>query len=336
VLETLDDLLAVVDRLYPSDAPQVFALLQAVRRVRAGESSSVVARAAHTTRARIESLAAAADPIAAAFGCDLATAGQAEAMRRPREMLGQLLLGEVAERVFEDIYKRTMGTDELVLEDDRSSRNETDYRVLNGHRRPVFRVNIKFHGTLFRNARDLVGLDPEDCFALATYKIYQGLQKHENERFPYIFVIVGVAGMTGASVGEAIPEDLTHLVSLVHGAAAGKVSGKRSIEESVVAHVLASDEPGPIKTARDRFHAQIEAAEWRVLSARRADHLLREKLFDRVYAVRVRAFARNYRNAELDMHFSLKDDLTPLPTFLEALKTRGLHGVSVDLERGLI
>ncbi|PYQ40703.1 MAG: hypothetical protein DMF77_17825, partial [Acidobacteria bacterium] len=109
----------------------------------------------------------AADPIAAVLGVSLSDAAAPEAMRRPRDIIGQLLLGEIAERAFEKIYKATMGTDELVLEDDRGSRNDTDYRVLNGHGRPVFRINIKFHGTLFRNARALVDLEPEDCFALA-------------------------------------------------------------------------------------------------------------------------------------------------------------------------
>ena len=90
------------------------------------------------------------------------------------------------------------------------------------------------------------------------------------------------------------------------------------------------------KVIKKQFAEEIEHAEWRVLSARRADILLREKLFDRVYAVRVRAFARNYRNAELDMHFSLKEDLTPLEDFLESLKSHGLHGLTARLERGLI
>ena len=63
---------------------------------------------------------------------------------------------------------------------------------------------------------------------------------------------------------------------------------------------------------------------------------MREKLFDRVYAVRVRAFARNYRNAELDMHFSLTQDLTPLRAFLTNARERGLHGLAVDLESGQI
>ena len=334
MLRNLDDLLQVVGRLYPEGPPQPFPLLAVVNQVKAGADAGALARAAHTTRRRLESLAGAADPLLDLFGCTLASASEAEAMRRPQGMIGQLLLGEVAERAFERIYRETMGTNELILEDDRSSRNETDYRVLNGQRRPVFRINIKFYGTLFRNARDLVGLDPEDCFALATYKIHQGLQKHEAERLPYVFVIVGVPGLTGASEGAVVPEDLAHLVSLVH--AAKGVPGKRSIEERVVANLIDAEQTEPFRTELTRFREEIEAADWYALSARRADRLLRDKLFERVYAVRVRAFARNYRNAELDMHFSLSQDLTPLKAFLTNAKERGLHGLAVDLESGAI
>jgi hypothetical protein len=334
VLRSLDDLLGLIGRLYPENPPAPFLLLQGIERVKAGEDAGQVARSVRSTKKRLEGLTAAADPLVELFGCGLASASETEAMRRPRGMIGQLLLGELAERAFERIYKETMGTDELTLEDAREARNETDYRVLNGQRRPVFRINIKFYGTLFRNARDLVGLEPEDCFALATYKIYQGLQKHESERLPYVFVIVGVPGLTGASVGAAVPEDLAHLVSLVH--AAEGVPGKRAIEERVVASLIDSEQPEPFRTDLTRFREEIEAADWYALSARRADRLLRDKLFDRVYAVRVRAFARNYRNAELDMHFSLTQDLTPLKTFLASAKERGLHGLAVDLERGVL
>lgn len=334
MLRSLDDLLGLIGRLYPGDPPQPFLLLDGVNRVVAGEDAGQVARAVHSTRKRLEALAAAADPLQEIFGCDLASAAEPDAMRRPQAMIGQLLLGELAERAFETIYKETMGTDELILEDAREARNETDYRVLNGQRRPVFRINIKFHGTLFRNARDLVGLEPEDCFALATYKIYQGLQKHESERLPYVFVIVGVPGLTGTSVGAAAPHDLVHLVSLLH--AAKGVPGKRKIEERVVAHLVDSEQPEPFRTELTRFREAIAAADWYALSARRADRLLRDKLFNRVYAVRVRAFARNYRNAELDMHFSLAQDLTPLKVFLANARERGLHGLAVDLERGVL
>jgi hypothetical protein len=308
--------------------------LHGLQDIKAGQDAKVVARAVRSTPKRLNALAAAADPVTALLGTDLAAAASPEAMRRPRGMIGQLLLGELAERAFESIYKETMGTDDLILEDSREARNETDYRVLNGQRRPVFRINIKFHGTLFRKAQDLVGLEPGDCFALATYKIYQGLQKHESERLPYVFVVVGVAGLTGASVGAAIPEDLAHLISLVH--AASRIPGKRSIEERVVAYLLEAESSEPFRADIARCEDEMLSADWYALSARRADRLLRDKLFDRVFAVRVRGFTRNYRNAELDMHFSLREDLTPLKQFLKSARERGLHGLAVDLERGLV
>ena len=242
-------------------------------------------------------------------------------------MVGSLLLGEIAERVFEDIYKRTMDTDDLRLEDARKSRNDTDYRVLNGRGRPVFRINIKFHGSQFRNAKDLVGLEPLDCFALATYKIDQGLRKQEQEVIPYLFVIVGVPNLTGVVAGAAVPDDLAQIVALCS-------SGKRDVEERVVRFLLQREaEHGDPDIAT--FRTQIESATWYVLSARRADILLREKLFDRVYAVRVRGFAQQYRNAEVDMHFSLQSDLTLLTRFLAELKERGLPGLTGTLERGM-
>jgi hypothetical protein len=75
-------------------------------------------------------------------------------------------------------------------------------------------------------------------------------------------------------------------------------------------------------------------ADWYVLSARRADKLLQDMLFERAYALRVRGFARNYRGAELDMHFSLSGDLSPLTRFLEVLREDGMPGLVSRLERG--
>lgn len=131
-----------------------------------------------------------------------------------------------------------------------------------------------------------------------------------------------------------VPEDLAHLIPLVH--AAKDVPGKRGIEERVVGFLIDTEQPEPFRSKLRQFRGAIEAADWYALSARRADPLLREKLSERVYAVRVRAFARNYRNAELDMHFSLTADLTPLRAFLSSARERGLHGLAIDLERGVV
>lgn len=335
MLTSVDDLLAAVHELFPEGMPRAFALIEVADQVqKAQKTPKEAAAAVKSNVSTINKLAASTDPIAAVLKVGLVETGQADAMVKPRNLVGQLLLGEIAERAFVDIYRETMGTDELRLEDDRSSRNDTDYRVVNGQGRPVFRINIKFHGTAFRNARDLVGLEPEDSFALATYKIHQGLQRHETERLPYVFVIVGVPGLTGAAAANAMPERFAHLVSLVH--AAKGIPGKRAMEERIVTYLLDSDRTPSLQAELKHFKDQVRVAPWYAMSARRAAAVMRDKLFERVYAVRVRAFARNYRNAELDMHFSLTHDLTPLADFLKSARERGIHGLAVDLERGVI
>lgn len=106
------------------------------------------------------------------------------------------------------------------------------------------------------------------------------------------------------------------------------------MEDAIIGHLLGPETFHPLIPGLTGFTQRVQTARWRVLSARKADGLLREKLFDRVYAVRVRAFARNCRNAELDMHFSLTHDLTPLDAFLAALREHGLPWVTAALERG--
>jgi hypothetical protein len=188
-------------------------------------------------------------------------------------------------------------------------------------------MNIKFIGSTFRRGPELVGLSPQDCFPLATYKIFGALQKQEEEHLPYIFVVVGVPNLTAVSVqSELAPQD-TEIIALMSKST--RVSGKRNIEDKVVDRIVAQNSP-----AFARVYDQIRAAEWFILSARKADKLLRELLFERVYALKIRGFAQQFRRAELDMHYSLKQDLITFKHFLHVLKEEGQTKVTSLLERG--
>ncbi len=81
-------------------------------------------------------------------------------------------------------------------------------------------------------------------------------------------------------------------------------------------------------------YQRIRNAEWYVLSARRADILLHERLYERVYALRIPGFTRQFGRAEVDMHFSLSKDLVSLAEFLRVLRTDGQGKVTTMLERG--
>lgn len=334
---SLDDasLAGLLRKVFGADAPpKPLQLIDpALRAIRGELTIEQATRIAHTTRSTMSRVVGSANPVREIIGGEVpALTEQAE--QSVRQSLGQLLIGNLAERSFERTYKETVGTTELELRDDRGRRGETDYLVFNGQGRQVFRINIKFHGSQFRRALELVGLPPEDCFALATYKIHAALRRQEAEHLPYIFVIVGVPGLTGGSVGSIIPHDLIHLAALPRLMSA--VTGIRQIEDRIVDAVTRSPSDFGLEDALSGYAGLIQQADWYVLSARRADLLLRSKLFERAYALRVRAFARNYRGAELDMHFSLAEDLNPLTQFLVILRDDGLQSLVSRLERGTL
>lgn len=326
-------ILKAAKQVYGDNIPiKPLRLIAALDELRSGADAREVARRVGTTAKRLSDTAEADDPAMAAFGRSLAEVRNDAALaKKVRRSLGRLLLGRVAETEFEAIYKHEMGTEELRLDDDREERNDTDYLVRNGGGRTIFRVNIKFFGSVFRSAQVMVGLDPGDCFALATYKINQGMEKQKAEAWPYLFVIVGVPDLTPDVAGSAIPHDLLHLCMMVF--ASPKAEKKRDVEDAIVEHMMRADDPA-IRTIVEEFGAKMRVAPWYVLSARRADTLLRKLLFERVYAVRVRGFTQNYSGAEVDMHFSLKKDLTPLTEFLHQVKKDGLPKISVLLDRG--
>ena len=208
------------------------------------------------------------------------------------------------------------------IEDHRPSRTDTDYRLLNGGGRPVCRFNIKFRGTLFRSAKDYVGLEPHDCFALATYKIRNALRRQTQEALPYVFVVLSVPDLNAGEVGKLIPDDYVWALALLRG--------KRIVEETIADRLRAAD----YITRFESIFARMPEGEFRVISAEKANRLLREKLLERVHALTVKSFTRAFRNAEVDMHFSLSTELTPVREFLEALLRDSPQKFAVRLYRG--
>ena len=76
------------------------------------------------------------------------------------------------------------------------------------------RINIKVHGARFHRAAELVHLEPNDCFALATHKIHSSLRKQEQEGLPHFFAIVGVSDLSGENVASRIPTRFIDAASL--------------------------------------------------------------------------------------------------------------------------
>jgi hypothetical protein len=246
-------------------------------------------------------------------------------VHRVRFRLAQLLLGALTEERFSR-EKEALTAGRLTVEDHRLGRTDTDYRVLDGGGRPIFRINIKFHGTAFAKAQEYVGLAPDDCFALATYKINQALVRQRAEALPYVFLVLSCLGLTSESVSDIVPGRFGWFLSVATN------FPKRDIEEAMVASLLTPRNASLLSDIRK----SIAESEFRVLSAARAEHLLKNKLFERVFALRQRAFTKTFRNAELDMHFSLRQEMVPVRDFLATVASESPQRLTVLLDRGEI
>jgi hypothetical protein len=316
-----------LSKLFESDEwPKPLHLLQGLRLIQAGSSIEEAARLIGTTVQRLSKVHDSPDAIQEILHPTpdkLTDKGR----EKTKQIIGQLILGRCAELAFEDIYKKEMATEELDLVDTREGGTDTDYRLYNGAGKAIYRINIKFHGSYFRKAKDLVGLKPEDCFPLATYKILAALQKQEKEHLPYIFVIVGVRHLVASSVAEPIEASAINILNYLR--ASKKLTRKRKIEDRFVDYLVREKHP----VISENYH-KIRSADWHIISARRAEKLLREHLFERVYALRVRSFTQSYRGAEVDMHFSISHDLTTLSDFLHTIRTDNLYKVTAMLSDG--
>src|SRR5262249_3777721 len=150
--------------------------------------------------------------------------------RAKREkQLGQMLLGVAAEAAFIENYESGLEAQGLSLEDLREGRGNSDYCVMQKEA-PWCQLNIKFHGSRFLKAKELVGLDPEDSFALATYKINGALEEQRAKGIPYVFAIVGVSDISASTVGQAIPAAFTDANALIGKATANGIR-KRDFED---------------------------------------------------------------------------------------------------------
>ncbi|HEV2363275.1 MAG TPA: hypothetical protein VGS12_03650 [Caulobacteraceae bacterium] len=249
-------------------------------------------------------------------------------LARIRRVLGSLIIGQAAEKAFESIYGETMQTTEVRLEDDRAQRSDADFILRNGANRPLYRMNIKLHGSQFRKAKEQVGLDPADCFPLATYKIAAALEKQNVGHLPYLFIVVTVPGLRAEEIGSSLPEHVSAGVVL------GKrliTSGKRDLEERFIAAHERTD-PAFYAGVAER----LRSGRWFIFSARRAEILMKDKLFERVFALRQPGFNRAFKNAEIDMHLSFSKDTTTLRDFLERSASLSSSQLYSMIERGTI
>lgn len=314
----LDKYIRLMLEVFPTVEPRLLIQAKAVNEVLTGRSLESVARAASIQKHRLKLWVSAIEANGLYYWLDKQEPTQ-ERFKRARQGIAQMLLGTLAEDHFKATAGSILGDQGYRTEDQRVGRTDTDFRLIGPERRAICRLNIKFHGTLFRESVDYVGVSTDDCFALATYKIHGALRRQEEERLPYIFVILSAPQVPRVSIENSISDDWVWLAAI----------SDRATEEAIVERLRNEAWVAPIQD-------QIRASEFKVLSARRAYNLLRDHLFDRVHALRLRGFTRTFRNAEIDMHLSLQNEMTPFADFLGLLADRGPLELALRLDRGEI
>ena len=128
--------------------------------------------------------------------------------------------------------------------------------------------------------------------------------------------------LSAADVGRLVPDDYVWALAAI--------GGKMTVEEEIVSRLLRPDYLSQFHSIFDR----MPEGQFRVISAKKASKLLIEKLFQRVHALSLKGFTRKFRNAEVDMHFSLSQELTPVRTFLQLLIEESPQKFAVRLYTG--
>jgi hypothetical protein len=234
-------------------------------------------------------------------------------LRRGRNQAFQnLVVGTIAERVFRGRDLADLEVVGFIVCDLHERGESRDYTIeRDGLELPI---NVKVASTLFRNARQTVGLDPEDCVPISTYKAIGAC-----ERVPDL-VYVDLVDFT-------LREKVDAFMHALEGSLA-------------LAWALLSWYGGPgVKRAQDEYVATLfgqhgnallklapGVASYRVISAQRVLAIMRTNP-RRVPGLGVKAAGTGTFNAEVNVHVSVERETVAWDDVAEMLRRDGIQAV---------
>lgn len=205
----------------------------------------------------------------------------------------------------------------LTYSDDRDSGTLTDFTLREGELE--LPINIKNAGTRFERAKELVGLEPDDCIPIPAYKAYAALEATPN----LIYVI---------SVDYGLVARLDNLLAQVLGREEGIVW---SLLKRYGGHGVQSAENAFIfSTTRKYWEAFSRTAEDRpfhVISARRAVRILQTKP-QRTPGIGLKAWGTG-ANAEVNVHVSIREETTPWSVVRDRIVSKGIADILQAVNR---
>ncbi len=238
----------------------------------------------------------------------------------PRERIGsaenavtKLFPATITEQRFLELVDNLRGQRSTVsYRDEREAGHGfTDVTLIEGD--AELPVNIKVASTRFENARQLVGLDPNDCVPIPAYKAHGAL-----EDFPNLVYVVAVDYQLIGKLSTGLPALL-------------------DAKEKIVWDLLNKRGGSQLRNAEDAFVFSTVRKYWtqlkalaaevpfHVISARKAIRILQTKPH-RTPGIGLRAWGTAARG-EVNVHLSIVEDMTPWSRVLN----RVLHGGILDI-----
>jgi len=254
---------------------------------------------------------------------------------RHLQIFSNLLVAQLGEEIFEPLMGRPVGEMGYRVVDRRAEHAEQDFDIQDGAGRPALSVNVKVHSSRFRNAPQVVGLAADDCFALALYKILSAFKQSRETGVPFLFLVSIRWGIV-EEVMSRVPEDLGEAVELVFRA---RAQGKRRAEDRLVQHAVGRLRE--VGTWGELIDMLTHEGDHRVLSAKKALDLFMDRFDPRCPALSIREFGRAFGGqrgvaAEINMHFSITEEMEPLERALSNLEREGLEWFRRLVDAGMI
>ena len=234
-------------------------------------------------------------------------------LRRVRNQAFQnLVVGTIAERVFRNSHLADLEAAGFIVCDLHERGENRDYAVQrDGLELPI---NVKVASTMFRNARQTVGLDPQDCIPISTYKAIGA-----SERVPDL-VYIDLVDFTLREKVDAFMHALQGSLALAWALLSWYGGpGLKHAQDEYVATLFDQHGDALVKLAPG-------VTSYRVISAQRVLAIMRANP-RRVPGLGVPAAGTGTFNAEVNVHVSVEQETVPWDDVAETLRRQGIQAV---------
>jgi hypothetical protein len=248
---------------------------------------------------------------------DLITSLEDHRLQRVSAGFQNLVVGSLAERLFARTLQ-PLAADGFEIVDYHEAGENRDYAVRRGD--AELPINVKVASTLFRNAKKVVGIEPEDCIPISAYKAIGA-----SERVPdlvYVDLVdfslrAKVDEFMGALAGSAAT--LWELLSWYRG------KGARRAQDLYVTRLFADHGIALLALGPEQERFRAISAQ-RVLAIMRANPR-------RVPGLGVPAAGMGGFNAEVNVHVSLEKETRAWGEVARTVRDEGIARILGDIRR---